>query len=120
MSDPNPNPIEAGQPVTSVTTSDLAVTPVTSNADPNAGTQPILPAQEAAVLHPSQTADPAAGTGTDGEEEIWAGRYSMMNFLDRIIVRTLLTVAAIVVASKAWGSQDYVAHEYLRKFSYLF
>ena len=67
-----------------VTTSDLAVTPVpasSSASSGNAGAQPAGAEHLPANLHPSQSADPAAGTGTDGEEDIWTGRYSMRSAL---------------------------------------
>jgi len=41
--------------------------------------------------------------GVEGEEVVWESRYSMKNFLGRITLRALLTVAWIVLAIYTWG-----------------
>ncbi len=38
-----------------------------------------------------------------GEEVVWEARYSMKNFLGRLAVRSLLTVAWIALAVYTWG-----------------
>ncbi len=66
-----------------------------------AATQPIVaevPA-EAAGEHPSE----AAGPGLDGEETVWEGHYSSKNFLGRILLGALLTLAWLVLAVYTWG-----------------
>ncbi len=47
--------------------------------------------------------DPTAGVGTEGELDVWEGRYSMRNFLGRVIGQGLLSVAWMVMAIYAWG-----------------
>jgi membrane protein YdbS with pleckstrin-like domain len=47
--------------------------------------------------------DPINGIGSEGELEIWHGRYSMRNFLGRAIAWGLLTVLWIALAIHTWG-----------------
>ena len=53
-------------------------------------------------------ADPATGTGVDGEIAIWEARYSKRNFIGRVTWRVLATIATSVLAYNAWvrGQQD--------------
>ena len=48
-------------------------------------------------------ASPTTGPGTEGEEVVWEARYSLRNFLGRITVRVLLTIAWIALAVTTWG-----------------
>ncbi len=41
--------------------------------------------------------DPSLGVGTEGEVSVWKGRYSFKNFVVRIVVRMVLTVAWLVL-----------------------
>jgi len=41
--------------------------------------------------------------GVEGEETVWEGRYSMKNFIGRIVYRVLLTIAWIALAVYTWG-----------------
>jgi len=69
------------------------------------GTQP------GAVAEMEQQAEqtdqgPAEGTGIEGEEVVWEARYAMKNFLGRIFVRSLLTLAWIAMAVFTWGYDE--------------
>jgi membrane protein YdbS with pleckstrin-like domain len=41
--------------------------------------------------------------GIEGEQVVWEARYSMRNFIGRITLRTLLTIAWIALAVYTWG-----------------
>jgi len=43
------------------------------------------------------------GRGVEGESNVWEARYSMKNFLGRMLVRTLLTIGWIILAVYTWG-----------------
>jgi membrane protein YdbS with pleckstrin-like domain len=45
----------------------------------------------------------AADPGIEGEETIWEGHYSSKNFIGRLIVAGLLTLAWLYLAFKWWG-----------------
>jgi len=49
------------------------------------------------------TSHPVEGAGIEGEELVWEAKYAMKNFLGRILVRSVLTVAWIALAIAAWG-----------------
>jgi membrane protein YdbS with pleckstrin-like domain len=106
----NPSPIGSPTPVSSVTTADLAS--VSSNVSPTSG--PALYSTgipEPAGIEPSeeqraeegQNTDPTAGTGVEGEVVVWEARYSIRNFMGRMIARAALTVAWMVLAVYTWG-----------------
>jgi len=46
------------------------------------------------------------GTGVEGEEVVWEGRYSMLNFLGRAIILGVLAIAWVSLAIYAWGYSD--------------
>ncbi|SIO65657.1 PH domain-containing protein [Singulisphaera sp. GP187] len=46
------------------------------------------------------------GTGVEGEEVVWEGRYAMRNFMGRIAVRVLLTVAWLAFVGYAMGYRN--------------
>jgi len=52
---------------------------------------------------PQETQEQATGVGTDGETSVWEGRYSMRNFLGRLIIWGTLGVAWIAWAIYTWG-----------------
>jgi len=45
----------------------------------------------------------AKAPGVEGEEVIWEARYSLKNFLGRVIFRTILTVGWLALAVYTWG-----------------
>jgi len=47
---------------------------------------------------------PGLGTGVEGEEVVWEGRYSMRNFIGRLTVRGVLTLAWVGLAIYTWGA----------------
>lgn len=47
--------------------------------------------------------DPVGGVGIEGEIDVWESRYSMRNFLGRVVAWSLLSVAWGVLAIYAWG-----------------
>ena len=66
-----------------------------------AAAQPILeeiPAETAGAHAPE-----AAGPGIEGEETVWEGHYSFKNFLGRILLGALLTLAWLILAVYTWG-----------------
>jgi hypothetical protein len=44
-----------------------------------------------------------AGPGIQGEEVVWEARYSMKNFIGRLVLRTLLTIGWVALAIHVWG-----------------
>src|SRR5262249_239727 len=49
------------------------------------------------------TADTKEGVGIEGEVVVWEARYSMRNFLGRLILGGLLAIAWFAMAIYAWG-----------------
>jgi len=109
----------ANETVPSVTTSQISTTdltptpatpetPATDSPSPNQSQPPQDPG--AAATQPAAaptTARNADGTsGVDGEEIVWEARYAMKNFIGRITLRTLLTVAWIALAIYTWGYDE--------------
>jgi hypothetical protein len=45
----------------------------------------------------------AAGPGIESEETIWEGHYSSKNFIGRVLLAGLLTVAWLYLAFRSWG-----------------
>jgi hypothetical protein len=62
---------------------------------------PAPEAENAAAAESPTTPNP--GVGIEGEFNVWEGRYSFKNFFGRIVFRTLLTIAWIALAVRAWG-----------------
>jgi len=60
----------------------------------------------ATAVADNETMNEAAGKGIDGEEVVWEARYAMKNFIGRLTVRTLLTIAWITLAVYTWGYSD--------------
>jgi len=110
MAATNSSPITSSSPVISVTTDDLGtVTPgspanstdalyPTGIAEPE-GTRSLV--EEKAES--GEDTDPTAGTGTEGEVVVWEARYSKRNFIGRMVTRSLLTIAWVVLAAYTWG-----------------
>ncbi len=44
-----------------------------------------------------------AGVGVEGEFTVWEGRYSLKNFLGRLVLRSVVTFAWLGLAYYAWG-----------------
>ncbi|WP_435022089.1 PH domain-containing protein [Tundrisphaera sp. TA3] len=59
----------------------------------------------------------AEQVGVEGEVDVWTGRYSMLNFIGRIAVRVVLTIAAIALAIRAGNEADY---HWLRRLNMVF
>ena len=121
MSETNSSPARPGQPVTTVVTSNLGAadaspSPRESFADGQPlpeGTSP----REASLFGTGTKDDPTAGQAAEVEELVWTGRYSMVNFLGKILFNTLLTVVAIVVAIRAGDGREYL---FLRSLDFVF
>jgi membrane protein YdbS with pleckstrin-like domain len=79
--------VDAGQPAG----------PLSATRAPNQGPQPNSASPQ------GDPTDPTAGVGTEGELEVWEGRYSMRNYLGRVILLSILSVAWGVMAIFAWG-----------------
>src|SRR3954469_16265473 len=110
MAETNPSKLGGAIPVTSVSTADLGSGKV---ANPSDAPDSLYPAgvPEPAGTSPETEArasegggtDPDAGSGVDGEVVVWEARYSKRNFIGRIIVRALLTIACVALAIYTWG-----------------
>src|SRR5262249_16588279 len=61
------------------------------------------PAGTRASALEEHAAGASGGAGVDGEEVIWEARYAMKNFLGRLTLRAILTLAWIALAVYAWG-----------------
>jgi len=110
--DPNVNSVTTGVnpafiPTQRVrTTTTLDGPPATAEAlYPPDGPQPpgVTPAATAEMEEQSNSS-PEHGSGIEGEEVVWEGRYSLKNFVGRITVRVLLTIAWLVLAVETWGN----------------
>lgn len=62
--------------------------------------EPIVDRGDADI--PQETPQQANGVGTDGETNIWEARYSMKNFLGRLVFWSLAAVGWIVLAVYTW------------------
>jgi membrane protein YdbS with pleckstrin-like domain len=119
MATTNTTPFEPQNPVITVDTAGMGPSPTqnpTSEPDDlyKAGIpEPtgINPDAEARA-NEGQNTDPMAGTGTEGEVEIWQARYSQRNFIGRIAFRLILTVAVLALAVYTWG-MNHVALGYV-------
>jgi membrane protein YdbS with pleckstrin-like domain len=49
-------------------------------------------------------ADPATGIGVEGEETVWEDSYSMRNFIGRLVLRVVLTIAWLGLALETWAN----------------
>jgi len=121
MADEN-DPIPTNLTTNQISTTDLVAAPVPAPApvaDLGDGAAPAPDQTGAVEPAPSGTvpgAEPGAGTdvaedtkegvGTDGEVLVWEGRYSMKNFLGRLIFWGLMTLAWLALAVYAWGGDE--------------
>jgi membrane protein YdbS with pleckstrin-like domain len=71
--------------------------PYGSNRAPNQGSEPNKASPQ------GDPTDPTTGVGIEGELEVWEGRYSLRNFLGRVVALAILTAAWGVLAISAWG-----------------
>jgi hypothetical protein len=92
--------MQTDQPMTEITpqpetlmTSNVIIAP--GNDGPTVAEVPV----DTAGAHASE----AAGPGIEGEETIWEAHYSHKNFLGRIVLGAVLTLAWLVVAGYTWG-----------------
>jgi membrane protein YdbS with pleckstrin-like domain len=112
------NPGMATADIDQVSTLDVgpAPTPAASSGHPAGarGTPPFGNTKEgpnptepgASPANPNPTGDPTDpvnGVGTEGEIDVWEGRYSMRNFLGRVILQGVLSLAWLGLAIYAWG-----------------
>jgi hypothetical protein len=106
--EPGTAKVEAGlvptQQITTLTT--LDGTPVATEPlySPEGPTPPGTTPAEVAEMEQGANAPAATGPGIEGEEVVWEGRYSMRNFLGRIALRVLLSLAWIVLAVETWAN----------------
>ena len=52
---------------------------------------------------PHETKEEALGVGTQGEVDLWQARYSMKNFVGRLVIFGTATIAWAVLATSIWG-----------------
>ncbi len=78
-------------------TSDAEAVPKPSQTGPSVETP------GAAVASSLQNLGDESFRGLEGEEEVWTARYSMLNFIGRLTLRTILTVAWAGLAVYTWG-----------------
>jgi len=106
--EPVPTPKSPTTTANQVDTTDLKVKPLVAESG-----QPdrLYPQGEAPVAAPPAPVDSTRPgvehggktEGTEGEETVWEGRYSMKNFIGRITFRALLTIAWIALAVYTWS-----------------
>ncbi len=114
MAETNPSPPGPNRPVTTVSTADLGTNPALSPAEQANqlyGSQGIPNPQgttqgEQSRAQAGQNTDPTGGVGVDGEVIVWEARYSLRNFIGRLVFRCALTIAWIGLAVYTWG-QDH-------------
>lgn len=72
------------------------------------GPNPTEPGASPANPNPQgDPSDPVSGVGAEGELEVWEGRYSMRNFLGRVIGQGVLSLVWLGLAIYAWGYDDH-------------
>jgi Bacterial PH domain len=97
--------------VDQVSTLDVGPTPTPHPTGPTGprggvrpGPNPTGPGASAANPHPTgDPTDPVVGVGTEGELDVWEGRFSMRNFLGRVAVLGIVSLAWAALAVYAWG-----------------
>jgi membrane protein YdbS with pleckstrin-like domain len=87
-------------PTSEVSTVNVGPMPTVTPAPPPQAMAPIVPGAPANAGDPT---DPINGIGIEGEEDVWEGRYSYRNFLGRISLRIVLSLAWFVLAVYTWG-----------------
>jgi len=82
-------------------TPSVAPAPTPAPGTPGAAGQTYPPTK---APHPAgDPTDPINGIGIEGEEPVWEARYSMRNFIGRLVTRTALVIAWICLAVYTWG-----------------
>ena len=108
MAATNTSPLEAGSPVITVNTADLApAPPQSSNSEaPRASGAPPKKSYPGTGGESPQTEAQSEdqGVGVEGEETIWESRYSKRNFIGRIAFRVMLTIGGLALAYYTWGA----------------
>jgi membrane protein YdbS with pleckstrin-like domain len=111
MAATNSSTLGAVAPAITVNTTDLAPAPPRSPEPqgqelyPGGGPNPVGTNQaNETAASAEDSSDPGTGTGVDGELDIWEARYSKRNFIGRIGIRVLATIAAGVLAYYIWGA----------------
>jgi len=79
---------------------------ITNVTGPPTVTEPGVPHPEAAAELLHEPAGENAGVGIEGEEVVWEARYSMKNFLGRLVTRSALLAGWIALAIYTWGYSD--------------
>jgi membrane protein YdbS with pleckstrin-like domain len=90
---------------TSVTTGSAGTVPVFDEIL-TTGTVPTPKGTDIAAenaVSAQDNADPANGTGVEGEVSIWEARYSKRNFIGRVTWRVIATIAVGYLAYYTWG-----------------
>ena len=79
--------------------------PTLTNPSPHGEeTNPTAPGASAANPRPEgDPTDPVNGVGIEGEIDVWESRYSMRNFLGRVIAWGVLSAVWAVLAVYTWG-----------------
>lgn len=107
--EPVPNPL----PINQITTTDLPETPAVAESSrpdklyPPAGPAPSGTRPESSRNMEAPTDLETKGPGIEGEEVVWEARYSMKNFIGRLVGRTVLTIAWIGLAFYTWEYDGY-------------
>ena len=97
------NPFVPNRSITTTTT--LEGVPVTAETlYPPQGPVPTGTTPAAVdAMEQGSNASPTTGPGVEGEEVVWEASYSMRNFLGRISLRVVLTIAWLALAVETWG-----------------
>ncbi len=74
----------------------------TETVPPHLTSAPV-PSDAAAMRADSESTDPIAGIGAEGEIDVWEARYSSRNFIGRFALRIIISIAWIVGAVYTWG-----------------
>lgn len=109
MADPQPT---TDSRTVQVSTEDVEPT-TTPPIPPESSSQPSN-TKEPRVPEPTESSTPRdqvqPGIGIEGEFIVWEGRYSYKNFLGRLILRVLASVAWFALAYWAWGRTAEAGH----------
>lgn len=110
MATPNNGSLGAASAATTVSTTDLVTE---SSAGPVAVTNSLYPEgvpeprgterSDAGAISQGESTDPTAGTGVEGEVVVWESTYSKRNFIGRGLVRIVLSLGWVALASYTWG-----------------
>lgn len=92
-------------PTLQITTEDVGG-PATAVPTPPAGIYADPEPTSIGATSPVQAGAPdpsLPGIGVEGEFTVWEGRYSLKNFLGRLTLRSIATIAWLALAYYAWG-----------------